>query len=538
MKRIKVVICDDEKMVCELLQRFIDWDSLGMDIIGVVYDGISALNLIEARKPDIVITDIRMPDMDGIELVKAARNAKSDTRFIVISGHKQFDYAYNAIKYGVEDYLLKPIKEKDLLKILNKISAKISMNIENNKLKNEYNDLQYTLRAQFMIKTLENSLEADLSENNIYRKYGLSVSKGFYQLIAVRQDYSEINRKPDFKLKNIIQDNISNIIYDALMKHCTELELINQDKLTLCFLNYSFLKKEIVQRSIKRLFPDIQAYIKNINNYIKATLIICNPEEDLRKLHKMSESIQLALKSRIITGVDRIIEAPNYLTDTLDFKTMISSENWQKFNQIIDILNINGMAKWMESVYTIIMNASKEHPNIFVDTAEYIINLFFILMERNEHIKPNSSDLQQKMLYKVSDISIAQQLWDSLKNDFLGYMEKYLNQRLETESKPIRLAKQYIQEHLNENITLESVASSIHYNSVYLCTLFKKVTGVNFIDYVTENRINKAKALLKDTQFNIGEVSLKVGYKDARYFSKKFKEMIGITPQMYRNIYS
>ena len=106
---IKVVIADDEEKVCQLIMGLIDWESLGMRIVGVAHNGIEALERIKECKPDLIITDIRMPGYDGLELIRQTQEIKADVDFIIISGYRHFDYAQNAIKYGVGDYLLKPI---------------------------------------------------------------------------------------------------------------------------------------------------------------------------------------------------------------------------------------------------------------------------------------------------------------------------------------------------------------------------------------------------------------------------------------------
>ena len=126
---LKVLIADDEIKVSELIQCLIDWDKLGMEVIGTVNDGVEAYELILEKHPDIVITDIRMPGMDGIELVeKVLGNVESDRKvfFVIISGYSQFEYAQQAVKLGVEDYLLKPIKKKELEAVLHKILGKYS----------------------------------------------------------------------------------------------------------------------------------------------------------------------------------------------------------------------------------------------------------------------------------------------------------------------------------------------------------------------------------------------------------------------------
>ncbi len=123
---MKVVVADDERRVCALIVALIDWDGLGLQNVGTAYDGLEAFEVIKREKPDLVITDIRMPGLDGLELISKAKALYPDLQFIIISGHKQFDYAQSAIKYGVGEYLLKPIKKQELNQTLQRMKNRYS----------------------------------------------------------------------------------------------------------------------------------------------------------------------------------------------------------------------------------------------------------------------------------------------------------------------------------------------------------------------------------------------------------------------------
>lgn len=128
VQMIKVLIADDELRICELIFRLIDWESLGMSVIAVAHDGRETIKIIKNEMPDIVITDIRMPGYNGVDVIRIGKEYNSDIQFIIISGYSQFDYAQNAIHYGVSDYLLKPVKAEELTKALLRIKNRIDKN--------------------------------------------------------------------------------------------------------------------------------------------------------------------------------------------------------------------------------------------------------------------------------------------------------------------------------------------------------------------------------------------------------------------------
>jgi two-component system response regulator YesN len=127
---MKVLIADDEEKICQLIKNLVNWEELDMDVIACVNDGIAALDIIEHDKPDLVITDIRMPGYDGLELIKRTKTISPETEFIIISGYRHFEYAQNAIRYGVKNYLLKPVKKIELNEELEKIHNNYYLRIQ------------------------------------------------------------------------------------------------------------------------------------------------------------------------------------------------------------------------------------------------------------------------------------------------------------------------------------------------------------------------------------------------------------------------
>ena len=148
---MKVLIADDEIKVCRLIQHLVDWDALEMDIVGFANDGKTAYESICEKKPDIVITDIRMPVYDGLELIRRAKEVNPEINFIVISGYSQFEYAQQAIKYGVKDYLLKPLKKRELENSLTEIKESHESLIKSTRIRNDCKAVH--LKAVVVVET-------------------------------------------------------------------------------------------------------------------------------------------------------------------------------------------------------------------------------------------------------------------------------------------------------------------------------------------------------------------------------------------------
>jgi len=190
---IKAIIADDEIRVCQLIKNLINWDVIGIEIVGEADNGITAYDLICNKNPDIVITDIRMPGLDGLALIKKVRETKPKTSFIIISGHKHFEYAQNAVKYGVEEYLLKPINKEELTNILIKLRDRLLENSErledDKKIKTQLASSTDKLRKQLLANVMVDSdvlIIEDLEKINT--EYQFSFKSGCFQAIALKLD--------------------------------------------------------------------------------------------------------------------------------------------------------------------------------------------------------------------------------------------------------------------------------------------------------------------------------------------------------------
>ena len=190
-RRLKVAIADDEPMVCVVVEDSIDFDGIGLDLVGTAYDGPALLDIVEKELPDIVITDINMPGISGLELIREIKQLDIECRFIVISGYAQFDYARNALKYRVEDYLLKPINPEELNDVLRKIKNSILIEQEhmdqNTAIIENYERSKEALHALFLSRVLNGNAVLENSDK-VFNEYGITFPNGLFQGAIVKLD--------------------------------------------------------------------------------------------------------------------------------------------------------------------------------------------------------------------------------------------------------------------------------------------------------------------------------------------------------------
>ena len=358
---VKVFLVEDEKFVREGIKNEIDWNSYGFDFVGEAADGELALPLIELKRPDILITDIKMPFMDGLELGRIVKEKFPDTVIIFLSGYDDFDYAQKAIHIGACEYLLKPISKEKLLSVLKKVKTIIKCKSDNN----------------ISNATIEN-IELDIKKFDTS-----SFNKGRLRDFIITGERSDV--------ENFVEDYI---------------DTMGGQLKSLIFRQYVIM----------------DAFIESNNFFDKSSA----DKEELGNKFGSMEAFDMA-----VTDIHMM---KNYLLNLLNF--MI-----EKRDQLTG------------SHYSFILNKAKD------------------FVEKN---------------------------------------------------------------YMNADISLNTVAEYIGLSPTYFSTIFKQELGVNFIDYLTQTRINEAKRLLRATDKRISDIALEVGYRDQHYFSSAFKKYQKDTPKAYR----
>lgn len=466
---MKVLIADDEIKVCRLIQHLVDWDALEMDIIGFANDGKTAYESICEKKPDIVITDIRMPVYDGLELIRRAKEVNPEINFIVISGYSQFEYAQQAIKYGVKDYLLKPLKKRELENSLTEIKESHESLIKSTRIRNEMESIieasREHIRENFLMKTLQNSatnpLKADMSLEQLNEQYGCKFHKGFFTAVRVRPFFSKNSDKSAGDSEEFVMNKIHQMVKEKLEIYCeTYMSTVYQDEIV-CILNTVDKEIEPVRKKLKHL----------------------------------------------------IVNVSNLKTVFPDIRIRIGQGNTHS--------SYMGITDSFREAELAIMNRMGENEDTYICYSEDR-NLFLI-------------EDYKKQYRRIWDYD---ELFQWIKSDLSRVHQVYMKNIQDEESKPIRDAKKYIHDNFNKHISLENVSEYIGFNAAYFSTLFKKETGKNFLEYVTELRIQNAKNYLIQTNYDIAEVASAVGYNDLKYFSKLFKKTTGLNPSEFRKLYS
>lgn len=537
---IRVVIADDEVKVCQLIRGIIDWRSIDMEIVGVAHNGIEALELIETLQPDLIITDIRMPGYDGLEMIARGKQLKKDMDFIIISGYNHFEYAQSAIKYGVSDYLLKPIKKSELLDTLNKMREKYRMRSE--QLSNEE---QLRIRLQSDIDKLRTGFFSEIlfkkgvqqrriEVDDINEDYHFKFKKGCFQIVIIKVDCCYENLYSNSI--RIFEDKVGQIFKGLLKPECYDMEICFQGSRIYFILNYNEYNKKTVRKQLKAGLDEILMQ-KSVFGSIELTIGLGTIAMDLNDLVSSHNNAESSIGQRLIIGTGRLIEDIP-IQDTLTDKDELLSNFTRNMEKAIEILNSDGVIQAID----LLKNEVLSKPNL---SGQGVINLvrnvcsIYILLLRNYKLNMDDQDVFYENFLDHADIcSSIPQLFTYVSGAIGESINMIAEDRKIADTKPIRAAKQYIQKNYMNPITLKEVSGAVGFNDTYFSSLFKKESGKNFLEYLSEVRMNKAKELLRETNLGVTEICERVGYLDLKHFTKSFKKYTGLKPNEFRKLYS
>ncbi|MBI9103984.1 MAG: response regulator [Spirochaetales bacterium] len=539
---LKLIIADDEHRVCQLIENILPWEKYGIELSGTAYNGVDALQLIQDVRPDIVVTDIRMPGYDGITLIEKSKSIDPDISFIIISGYRDFEYAQRALKFGAEDYLLKPVSEDELkqiiLRVTEKKTLKEELSQEENKLQRELSQSRKIIRKQLADEIVKNECIISASDvSNLQEQYPLSFHDSNFQIIIFQID----SLAPEYaidstqaidtimqKIELSISSNLENLVNEFL---CTSndfslIYILNVvDGLGLSFKEIEHLHESAAQK------------MTEYGNW-KISLCLGKPVPDIGLLHDSYVDAEFARRDRILRGCGKILEkreTPS-VEDELGFFELDDVE--KKIKEAVE----GGDYDKIKNIFSnLVLKPNISHrvqnPDTILELCRFVSNSIIKQLTKLSSEDTFSEELVIRTEKVILTTGTLENLSSELGKIYSEAISDLLLSKRAKEYRPIRIAKEYIDNHFSENIDLNAVAKEAGFNPVYFSSLFKKEAGINFKEYLLQKRIETAKELLVSGNDTIMMISETVGYKDVRYFSRIFAKTVGIKPNMYRKIY-
>lgn len=520
------MIVDDEIHVRNLLKHLIHWEELGLVLKGSYADGEEALEALKGESVDMVISDIMMPGMDGIELVQKLKPLLPQCRFVFISGHRDFEFARNAVKLGVEDYILKPLNEKEINDTLRAILDKYGRS-------GEKSSADVILRQKIIEVVTGPAFSGDIDSVNA--KYSMNFKpQGKFRVLQVA--VCNVNRDSEI---GRVRDDIIDSLSRSMEEYCYDRESLRISKLRYCIL---VQVKEDMDKQMLRILDTayrdlVRKYADIVTErfYLSAGKIVDTPGE----IRSSYEGSCFFLAGRFVYGTTRF-----YIADILPQAERLQQESDQipkdimrRFEAMIEGVDKSGIESLINRLFDDYQKEKGDNPMFYI----YMItelgeHMMLILKKLNIHPR-EVKGVGEALNEIVDNCDTVMMLRSGVKRFFLSVMDKYLSDKKNNAAAYINQAKQFINEHYGEKISLNIIAEQLHVNSAYLSTVFKEETGENYSEYLTKVRIEKSKELLTELDFNISQIADMVGYTSSRYFSKCFEEETGLKPSEYRRMY-
>lgn len=538
MNEIKVFLVEDEMVIRRGIKNSIDWEKEGYIFCGEASDGELAYPMIIKEKPDILITDIRMPFMDGLELCKLVKEELPNIKILILSGYDEFDYAKEAIRLGVTEYLLKPISSGKLLEALNGVSESIRREKEDKDLVRKYMEEMRENTEHEKQKFFEQMIAGNLSMADALetgKKYEMNLSAGMYNLLLFRFTLGEENRKSG--------ELLGEAEY-AIKKLTERLEYVfefQRDVEGWAFLLMADNEEQMSER-VKELSKDLEEIMKNYST-IAYFGGIGQPVARLRELEESFREAERALAARFTMELNRIISVEDIRmaqnVDTLDDIEITSFGEIEKTRTMLEKFLNNGAEDEIDEFVDVYINELPEENLKSVLMRQYIImDAYIVMMSFCEKIEGIEVEMQAQSEELKNSMKTIQTL-EEIKNYIRMLLKKIIGVRDTISGRRysdiIEIAKDQIRKtYMSDEISLNTIAAEVGMSPSYFSSIFSKEMGKTFVEYLTEIRMDRAKELLMCSSMKTSEIGYEVGYKDPHYFSYIFKKTQNCTPKEFR----
>ncbi|WP_025027138.1 response regulator transcription factor [Caldalkalibacillus mannanilyticus] len=507
---IRVMLVDDEPLILEGLRYIIDWESMGFEIVATARNGQEALELSRVLPFDLLITDINMPELTGLELIEALNMEKSHIKTMILSGFQEFDLVKKGLKLGIENYLLKPIQETELVSSLLHVKEKINRTLLEEK-------SMLVLRDHAIWRWITGKMEGKEFKERIALYPSLQLTTPFW-LGLFKLEWEEQSESYLHSLQEKIEQTTKAVAVltpsgDLLLLWTgldSEAEWEAEKAAFDLFLQKLDLPEDYVFVLSERLdsFHQVHQTYRELEMTCELKLLLPNQE------HGMAE--QLYLKGNRGRAAAEPQPAHHVKPELLE---QLANEQYTAVKASLSEL-LQGMEQDQQQRPFLLRS-------ILLEFFFQVKNKFFISMEYEQYVH---------MIYQMLYIETFEEAMKVVEQ-CIQMMEGHADQEGGEYSPIIQTIINYIHQNYAEDMSLKTLGHSFHINPIYLGQVFQKEVKCSFTKYLTKLRMDRAKKLLLNSHEKAGNIGKKVGYPDATYFYKQFKKMEGVTPSEWRKIH-
>ncbi len=523
-----VLLVDDEEEVIQVIMKKINWEGLGFSVIGYANNGVKALEMVEEFQPDIVMTDIKMPYMDGMELASRIKTEFPATRILIFTGFDEFEYAKEAVHLEVEEYILKPVNAIELTNVFTQMKIKMDQEIHEKRnvqtLQRYYMESLPLLQANFYSTLIEGRIrEEELSK--YLSDYQVTLSGPFFCCLVIHTSSTQA------------PENMNPLLLSTSVQKQAEERLGEKWRAkSFTYLGNTVLIAQLEnENDISELTDESDRFCRYVRRMIGAVVTVGIGQvcANILELSQSYSGAREAVSYRGIYGATRAINikeiAPQEMVE-------FGSAGEPEMANLFKMIRLGSEQEVLEAVdryWNQISFPSKSLQQHHIAVME-MVSALYRFSSNNEITMDNFGGDMGKLYTKLLDLE-PESLHEWLRKTSLSFREKMIHARSRSTKSFVLKAEEYVKNnYFDAEISLDGVCEILGVSSSYFSTIFKKETGNSFIGYLTDYRMEQASRLLIETNEKSYIIAKQVGYTDPNYFSYVFKRRYGVSPSKYR----
>lgn len=518
---MKVLLVDDEKITLELLKTLIPWEELGLEAAGCAQDGEEACELIQKENPDIVITDIRMQNMDGLQLTERIRVYSPNIKVILMSAFAEFEYVKEGMRLGCSNYILKPIDEQELISTLKKTMEEIQAK-QNAKEIVDKSEKQLRMMDLYKYMNRGSNLKKVKEHED-----GYAISFLDYTVVILQGDSGSID---DY----INIDNIG-LLEEGYVQRT--LEEYVKEKYGKKFLSFQreedawvVLVEDCTAAELKEMGVRLVEYFRSALG-LEIRVSFSERGAGVEMLPKLYEEADSLRKYAFYIGEEQV----------LSYEENCREKEFEKVREIGLLRDAEQAVKEHDStllkelIDKMFQSSASYHPGILQDICEFCYQILYMIRRELENTGKEEQVAKLAISYEEIQKNGSEKFLRGIMDQALHSMESCCEKKQEERfSKPVEESLKIIEENYNKNLSLDEISDAIAVSKNYFCYMFKREVGISIWNYLTQVRLKRAKELLETTEMKTYEIAFQVGYDNPSYFSKIFKKTESMTPNEYR----
>ena len=533
MKKYSVLLVDDEEDVVEAIVQKIDWDHLGYSLAGYAKNGLEALEIAEEKQIDVVLTDIKMPYMDGLTLSHRLKELYPSIKIIIFSGFDEFEYAKEAIRLEAEEYMLKPVDAGELSRVFQKVHDALDQEFDEkqsiHRLKNYYLESLPILQESLYTSLIEGTLPQQDLESTLL-DYQISLPGKYFAVVIL---HNSLSLSPEGINPLLITMSIRKLAEERLQKHWRP-----------CFFTYLgntlFIAQMDKESDSLKLTDDCEILCRMARHICKATVTtgIGKPVDNLMDLPLSYLGARDAVAYRVLYGRGKAIAISEIgLEGKEEHKVNKEIIDEERLLDIYRSIRMSSEEELNKCIDLYIENSRLDSPSL----QEYHFFLMDLVTNMHKFLLANQVDTglifpkEEDVYQKVQQFSLAE--LSQWMKEICKKMQIIIQEMRSDKTKSfVKKAVEHVHSHyMDKDLTVEALSQELHVSAAYFSTVFKRETGKSFINYLTDYRMEKALRLLMEEEEKTYIIAEAVGYSDPNYFSYAFKKKFGMSPSKYKS---